>query len=831
MKKITWLDQKLLRFLLVGVANTLVGAGVMFALYNLLGVGYWISSAANYLVGGILSFFLNKYFTFGNKERSASQVLRFILTVSLCYLAAYGLAKPLVRLALASFSETVRDNVAMLCGMGLYTLLGYFGQRFFAFRSEGASSLKLPRHIFPIVWLALVLALECLVFNAPSYHLLGSDYEQTELSLSDAAIGGGELTDGRLTSNSTSVTLEWKGLDRPVGTLALDLTLTDTATASLLIDATDDTNSAYYRYGVASATLIAGNERSHTTVLRLSGDLHDLRLTLTLPENATLSIDSVSVNKAVPMRFSPLRCGALYLIGLFFWMMFTLKALRQTCAERAELFSASTWCVTLICLTVALVMVVLYSTAHSNGLISEFTLTSGNQITQEIVDAFEKGQVHLLTEPTEELLAMDNPYDWSARVTEGVYYLWDHCLYDGHYYSYYGISLVLLLFLPYHLLTGYYFSSIIAIFLCGSLGILFLSLTYRTFVRKFFPNIPIRLALVGLITLQLSSGVWFCFCAANFYEIAQASGFLFVTMGAYFLLSSNVIGAGKLSPVRIALATSSLSLAVLSRPTTAVYCVVALVFLFFGFQKALASYRESRKKGSLIAFLLTATLPFAFFGGIQMVYNYLRFDSLFDFGIQYSLTINDFTRSQFHARFVSIGLYNYLLAPPVITPDFPYVTSSFRSLSPNGYYFIANYYAVGLIWRALPLLGLCLAPKALKRLDKKDRPKAIALIGSLSLAAPFAVLFSIWESGYGVRYAVDFGWEMVIGALAILFFLYEKCRNEGVRSLCDKAAIVSLLPTLVINFALAYTFLKAEMRTVGAQRFFAELESIFNFWH
>lgn len=831
MKKITWLDQKLLRFLMVGVANTLVGAGVMFALYNLLGVGYWVSSAANYIVGGILSFFLNKYFTFSNKERSLSQVLRFILTVSLCYLVAYGLAKPLVKIILASFSEKVRDNVAMLCGMGLYTLLNYFGQRFFAFRSEGTPSLKLPKHIFPVVWLALVLALECLLFNAPSYHLMGGTYTQRELVLSDAAITGGTLTDGKLTSEGTTLMLEWKGLDLPVGTLSLDLTMTDTATASLSIDATDDTNAAYYRYGVASATLIADNERSHTTVLRLSGDLHDLRMTLSIPEDAALVINSVSVNQAVPFLFSPLRCASLYLIGLFFWMMLTLKPLRSSCAERADLFSASTWCVTLICLTIALVMVVLYSTAHSNGLVSEFTLTSGNQITQEIVDAFEKGQVHLLTEPTEDLLAMDNPYDWSARVTEGVYYLWDHCLYDGHYYSYYGISLVLLLFLPYHLLTGYYFSSIIAIFLCGALGILFLSLTYRTFVRKFFPNIPIRLALVGLITLQLSSGIWFCFCAANFYEIAQASGFLFVTMGAYFLLSANVIGEGKLSPVRIALATSSLSLAVLSRPTTAVYCVVALVFLFFGLKKALASFRENRKKAPLIAFLLTAILPFAFFGSIQMVYNYLRFDSFFDFGIQYSLTINDFTRSQFHARFVSIGLYNYLLAPPVITTDFPYIASSFQSLSPNGYYFIANYYAVGLIWRALPVLGLCLAPKALRRLDKSARPRAIALIGSLSLAAPFVILFSIWESGYGVRYAVDFGWEMIIGALAVLFFLYEKCTNQGVREICDNAAIATLIPTGVINFALAYAFLKAEMGTLAARQFFANIESIFNFWH
>ena len=66
-------DKSFLKFLAVGVINTLVGYGVMFGLYNLAGLhtwgdlGFWISSAANYVVGSIVSFFLNKNFTFQNQ--------------------------------------------------------------------------------------------------------------------------------------------------------------------------------------------------------------------------------------------------------------------------------------------------------------------------------------------------------------------------------------------------------------------------------------------------------------------------------------------------------------------------------------------------------------------------------------------------------------------------------------------------------------------------------------------------------------------------------------------------------------------------------------------
>lgn len=133
-------DKTLLKFLLVGVVNTLFGTAVMFALYNLAGCSYWISSAANYVLGSILSYFLNKYFTFQNKSRSWKTVVRFILNISVCYLIAYGAAKPLVLYLLQGASKSVQENVAMLVGMCLFVGLNYLGQRFFAFRQDNDSS-------------------------------------------------------------------------------------------------------------------------------------------------------------------------------------------------------------------------------------------------------------------------------------------------------------------------------------------------------------------------------------------------------------------------------------------------------------------------------------------------------------------------------------------------------------------------------------------------------------------------------------------------------------------------------------------------------------------
>lgn len=137
-KPIDWVT---IKFLIVGVINTLVGTSVMFLFYNVFHAGYWVASALNYIVGSIVSFFLNKYFTFKSGEKSFSEVLRFIINITVCYILAYGIAKPCVHSLLGGYSLTVRDNAAMVAGMCLFVVLNYIGQRFLVFKS-GCCSLR-----------------------------------------------------------------------------------------------------------------------------------------------------------------------------------------------------------------------------------------------------------------------------------------------------------------------------------------------------------------------------------------------------------------------------------------------------------------------------------------------------------------------------------------------------------------------------------------------------------------------------------------------------------------------------------------------------------------
>ena len=89
-KIIRLFDLTFWKFILVGIVNTVFGTAVMFGCYNLLHLNYWLSSAANYIFGSVLSYFLNKNFTFQNKSKDYKVILKFIINITICYLVAYS---------------------------------------------------------------------------------------------------------------------------------------------------------------------------------------------------------------------------------------------------------------------------------------------------------------------------------------------------------------------------------------------------------------------------------------------------------------------------------------------------------------------------------------------------------------------------------------------------------------------------------------------------------------------------------------------------------------------------------------------------------------------
>lgn len=651
------------------------------------------------------------------------------------------------------------------------------------------------------VSVAVVLLCEVFVCNFGAFRLvMPSSPGQMEMSVSQAAVNGGTINGDTLTVNSgESASIEFKNVGREVATIYVDVSSSDSPSGTVDIAYSDETSAAY-RHD-AHLNYINNDENSKYIICSFSGKVNDLCFNISATD--TVTVKSISINKDIPFDFSWVRFIIILIAVLFLVTLAYLISMRKA-VEKSLMFKIATAVVTAGFVFVAVVLLLV----RGDMVYDLFKNPDTNQMNKEIVDSFEAGQVSMLETPSDEMLALENPYDLSQRSEAGVSYPWDHLFYDGKYYSYYGIGTVLTLFLPYHLITGNYFPSLWATFIYSIAGIIFLSLSYYVFITRLFPKISKGIAISGLVIVQATSFVWYCITIGNFYELAQVSGFAFLTAGMFFLLRSGVVGEGKISRPNICVATVLLSIAVLCRAVLALYCIVSLLFIYAGVRKIIrTSYEHTFRanKKPVITFLLAALVPFAVIGSVQMIYNYLRFGSILDFGIYYTLTIYDYQHIQFHFPLVLIAIYNYLFTVPKVSTVFPFVTSNYDSLSVNGYYFLAGFSSAGIIFRSVPVLGYIFSGKAYKRSANPNKRLAAIIIILGCILVPLIQMAMIWEYGYTPRYAVDFAWQMLFGAFAVWFVIHEHT-SAPVKKIMYIIFAVSAVISVIINFALVYEF-------------------------
>ena len=144
----TFFDIKFFKFILVGLLNTAVGEGVILLLLHLAGWKHfsWGAGMAAFVgtvVGSVVSYFLNKYFTFKNKEKGWKPLVRFTVIIVACLLIRVVVATVVSALSkAASLSmfgmdvDTFAANLSWAVGACTFVACNYIGQRFFAFREK-----------------------------------------------------------------------------------------------------------------------------------------------------------------------------------------------------------------------------------------------------------------------------------------------------------------------------------------------------------------------------------------------------------------------------------------------------------------------------------------------------------------------------------------------------------------------------------------------------------------------------------------------------------------------------------------------------------------------
>lgn len=394
------------------------------------------------------------------------------------------------------------------------------------------------------------------------------------------------------------------------------------------------------------------------------------------------------------------------------------------------------------------------------------------------------------------LLEMENPYDYEAREAQGISYHWDHAFYKGHYYMYFGVVPVFLVFLPYRMITGvslttYHATQIfVAVYLCG------LFLLFYSLARRFFSKISVGMYLMLSVAFSLVS-VWYSVSAPALYCTAISAGICMEIWSLFFFVKA-VYECGKgeseWHSIGYAFAGSLLgALAFGCRPPIALANLLVLPLL--------AEYlRGKRITWKLVGQLALAALPYVGIGVLLMLYNYMRFDSPFEFGQSYQLTIVD--QSNYGSVWTRINLIemgkkfvSYYLSCNPLGDTFPYV--GFNGVFVNYPIFCFS------------LFGICA-----KKVRKAMRKKRVLLFTAFLFLVPFVITFMdiLWAPTVLERYRSDIYWLMGILCYFVIGFYHGNLQEKGRRqfsfgiSLLAFATIIMCVLLFLVPYDFNYTF-------------------------
>jgi hypothetical protein len=274
------------------------------------------------------------------------------------------------------------------------------------------------------------------------------------------------------------------------------------------------------------------------------------------------------------------------------------------------------------------------------------------------------------------------------------------------------------------------------------------------------PDAMFMFYLLSFFALFFASG-WFCpLRFTRFYSIVSTGGIMFVIAGILLLLES--VERDKPDRSKLFLSCACFALAVGCRPHLLFASLVVPVILW---------------KHRLWRYLPLAAIPYVAAAVPLCAYNYVRFGSILEFGVNYNLT---------NLNLTAYGLLNpigkminvvgaslsYLFSVNRYSIFFPYVENITHS---NFLWQIAKFHDRGCGMINFPIV-LCLFFFFKGIIARQERPKTFYISSAFLAIAAVLIFANSYLVGFSGRYTVDFAMFIILPSL---FCAYYWCAGDG----------------------------------------------------
>ena len=691
------------------------------------------------------------------------------------------------------------------------------------------------RLFFKTRWKVIVLCLigvlfvEVFVFNLPTWQTLRSLPE--EESVSTAHMEGAKAEPGGIVTTSSGATVNVTS-KRIIKYLYLEVSpqyenVSRTVNYSVGISYEGD---KYVHYGSAMTMDLGVKDDRYVNA---GSYVRSVTIQFDVPKGTFIPVTGITVNPKIPYRFSLLRlCMLLLLIS--FWILLGPGSVLW----KMEIDTGSLFHLTLLCLATLAVAFFYFVTWYFNGngyvwggLVKLVKEPSGIWISdtqyQNLANSLLHGHTWLNLPVSAGLKSLKNPYSPSARLAigkQGQFSFWDHAFYHGKYYCYYGIIPALIFFVPYQFFTGHYLSTGWAILTALMIATVFATLLIVRIAKLYFADASVGTVLSAIWILGLGCGLLQEAFVADYYEVPEASSYMFTVLGLWCWLKSlkkkRRIGTKYVSPWWIFFGSLFMACNLGCRPAFTVFIFLAIPI----FWTAVFKDRTLFSRKGLWPTIFFA-IPFFLVFIPLFLYNYDRFGSILNFGENYNLTGDwDMVRAKRpNIVFLFDLVFSYFWFQPLnLVGTFPYITSVRLDVIPlwypmdptlgGGYFFFTAPFT---------LLLFIIAPLILARSRRGELDKAFSkrysnvksvrgtVISWIALMIAFGIFITFeaaWWAGFSQRYESCFGTLFSLSSIFILFCALPArvCREKSRRGYVK---LLKILLIVLITMTLIWEFL------------------------
>jgi len=414
----------------------------------------------------------------------------------------------------------------------------------------------------------------------------------------------------------------------------------------------------------------------------------------------------------------------------------------------------------------ALVVIAIYGVVACTADSELGSRTAREDYYNRLVDGFDRGRLSLDLTPPAWLVALPNPYDpkanapWQGqRFSSGRIH--DLSYYRGRLYLYFSVIPALILFLPFHGLTGAYLAHRQACFVFASVGFLAAAFLIDSIRRRYFSRTGPAAGSLATLCVGLIPVVPIVLERSDVWEVPIVAAYAF-WMLALLSLWHYLRRPAQSWPSLLG-ASASVGLAIGCRPNGCLGAALLLLPLFRILRRDPAGERRGRARAAAALILPIAAIAIGL-----LAYNYARFGNIAEFGQKYQISGGDEDSvRRFSARFFWYDFRLYFLEYPGWQKAFPFVQELSPPPMPAGHRAGDN--TVGVL-TLLPFI-LCAAalPWGMRVRREQQREPLAAIVASLlllflSAAVPLCLFISTC-----LRYELEFVPALVL--LAVIGFL------------------------------------------------------------